>query len=122
MRYNANDVLLSPDQVPLSKIDFTFLNEPTRAIVRQLLIAKAKITLGLIRGKFSGKVSIPEAEMQMDYNMLITQGNDEWKSVMDRLDKRLERLRPVNVMKENAELAQQMLEIQKHTPLGIYVI
>lgn len=122
MRYNANDVLLSPDQVPLSKIDFTFLNEPTKAIVRQLLVAKAKITLGLIRGKFSGKVSIPEAEMQMDYNMLITQGNDEWKSVMDRLDKRLERLRPVNVMKENAELAQQMLEIQKHTPLGIYVI
>ncbi len=122
MRYNANDVLLSPDQVPLSKIDFTFLNEPTKAIVRQLLIAKAKITLGLIRGKFSGKVSIPEAEMQMDYNMLITQGNDEWKSVMERLDKRLERLRPVNVMKENAELAQQMLEIQKHTPLGIYVI
>lgn len=41
---------------------------------------------------------------------------------MDRLDKRLERLRPVNVMKENAELAQQMLEIQKHTPLGIYAI
>ena len=122
MRYNANDVLLSPDQVPLSRIDFTFLNEPTRAIVRQLLVAKAKITLGLIRGKFSGKVSIPEAEMMMDYNMLITQGNDEYKSVMDRLDKRLERLRPVNVMKENAELAQQMLEIQKHTPLGIYVI
>ena len=60
--------------------------------------------------------------MMMDYNMLITQGNDEYKAVMDRLDKRLERLRPVNVMKENAELAQQMLEIQKHTPLGIYAI
>ena len=41
---------------------------------------------------------------------------------MDRLDKRLERLRPANIMKENAELVQQQLEIQKQTPMGIYVI
>ena len=41
---------------------------------------------------------------------------------MDRLDKRLEALKPVNIMKENAELMQQNHEIQKLTPLGIYVI
>lgn len=117
MRYNADNVILSPDQVPLSKLNFEYLNDPSKAIVRQLLTAKAKITLGLIRGKYSGKVNIPQAEATMDYNMLIQQGQKEWDAVMDRLDKRLERLRPVNVMKENAELVQSQLEIQKQTPL-----
>lgn len=122
MKYNADNVILSPDQVPMSKMDFAFLNDPSKAIVRQLLTAKAKQTLGNIRGKYSGKVSIPQAEMTLDYQMLLQQGNDEWKATMDRLDKRLERLRPANIMEENAKLVQQQLEIQKHTPLGIYVI
>ena len=74
MRFHADDVILSPDQVPMENMEYTFLNEPAKVIVRQLLVAKAKETLGLIRGKFSGKVNIPQAEMSMDYQMLIQQG------------------------------------------------
>jgi len=122
MMAHADSVVLSPDQIPLSKIDYAFLNDPTKTIIRQLLVAKAKETLGLERGKFSGKVSIPQAEANMDYQMLIQQGIDEWKTTMDRLDKRLERLRPANVMEENAKLMEQSRNIQKMTPLGIYVI
>ena len=122
MRAHADTVLLSPDQVPLSKLDYAFLNDPTKAIIRQLLVAKAKITLGWVRGKFQGKVNIPQAEMAMEYQMLFQQGNEEWKATMDRLDKRLEALKPVNILKEHAELMQQTHEIQKLTPLGIYVI
>lgn len=122
MLAHADDVILSPDQVPLAQLDFAFLNDPTKAIIRQLLVAKAKTTLGWVRGKFQGKVSVPEAEMAMEYQMLFQQGNEEWKATMDRLDKRLEALKPVNIMKENAELMQQNHEIQKLTPLGIYVI
>lgn len=122
MRAHADSVVLSPDQVPLSKLDYTFLNDPTKAIIRQLLVAKAKVALGLIRGKFQGKVNIPQAEMAMDYQMLLQQGIQERKDVLDRLDKRLEALKPVNIMKENAELMQQNHEIQKLTPLGIYTI
>lgn len=121
MRYHANDVILSPDQVPIAQMDYTFLNEPAKVIVRQLLVAKAKQTLGLIRGKFSGKVNIPQAEMTMDYQMLIQQGKEEYDAAMDALMKRLERLRPVNMMKEQAELAESHNKIQQYTPLGIYV-
>lgn len=121
MRYHANDVILSPDQVPIAQMDYAFLNEPAKVIVRQLLVAKAKQTLGLIRGKFSGKVNIPQAEMTMDYQMLIQQGKEEYDAAMDALMKRLERLRPVNMMKEQAELAESHNKIQQYTPLGIYV-
>lgn len=122
MRYHADDVVLTPHQVDMEKLDYTFLNEPAKVIVRQLLVAKAKQTLGLIRGKFSGKVNIPQAEMSMDYQMLIQQGKEEYDKAMDNLDKRLERLRPVNVMKEQAELTENHNKIQQYTPLGIYVI
>lgn len=122
MLYHANDVILSPDQVPMDKMDFAYLNEPAKVIVRQLLIAKAKQTLGLIRGKFSGKVNIPQAEMTMDYQMLIQQGKEEYDAAMDTLMKRLERMRPVNMMKEQAELMESNVKLQQYTPLGIYVI
>ena len=75
-----------------------------------------------IRGKYNGKVSIPQAEMSMDYQMLIQQGKEEYDKAMESLEKRLERLRPVNMMKEQAELTESHNKIQQYTPLGMYVI
>ncbi len=121
-RFHANDVILRPDQVSMKDIDYAFLNDPAKTIVRQLLVAKAKQTLGLIRGKFSGKVNIPQAEMTMDYQMLIQQGKEEYDKTMDNLQKRLERLRPVNMMKEHADLVDAQLKIQQKTPLGLMYI
>lgn len=122
MVYHADDVILSPDQIPMAQMDYSFLNEPTKVLVRQLLVAKAKQTLGLIRGKFSGKVNIPQAEMTMDYQMLLQQGKEEYDAAMEILKARLERMRPVNMMKENAEMMENNLKIQQYTPLGIYTI
>lgn len=122
MLYHADDVILSPDQVPMENMQYQFLNDPAKVVVRQLLIAKAKQTLGLIRGKFSGKVNIPQAEMTMDYQMLIQQGKEEYDAAMEALMKRLERMRPVNMMKEQAELMENNVKLQQYTPLGIYVI
>lgn len=116
------DVILTPDQVPLDKIDYAFLNEPTKAIIRQLLTAKAKKTLGIIRGTFSGKVSVPQAEMTMDYQMLLTQGEQEWQKTMEKLDQRLERMSPSAMLKTMAEQAQSLNDINKFTPLGIMMI
>ena len=122
MRYHADDVILSPDQVEIGETDYAFLNGPAKVIVRQLFIAKAKQTLGLIRGKFSGKVNIPQAEMTMDYQMLTQQGKEEYDAAMDALMKRLERMRPANMMEEQAKLVENQNKIQQYTPLGIYVI
>jgi hypothetical protein len=119
---NINDVVLTPDQVPLAKMDYNYLNEPTKVIIRQLLVAKAKETIGNIRGTFSGKVHIPQAELQMDYRILITQGQQEYQKVMENLEKRLERLSPAALLETNAKIMQQNIEIQKGTPLGIFVI
>lgn len=122
MRYHADDVILSFDNVPMTEIDYAFLNEPAKVLVRQLFVAIAKQALGNIRGKYSGKVNIPQAEMVMDYQMLIQQGKEEYDRTMEHLMKMLERMRPVNIMKENSELLENNNKILGYTPLGIYVI
>ena len=122
LKANAGNVIVSPDQVPLSKMDYSMFNDPTRTIIRQLLVAKAKNTLGLIRGKYSGKVSIPQAEMQMDYQTLIQQAKEERDAAMKALEDRLQRMRPSYYLEEQAKITEQMLKIQQNIPLGIYVI
>lgn len=115
-RQNPN-VLLTPDQVPLSKIDFFYLNEPTKVTVRKLFFAKAKMALAMVRGKFSGKISIMEAEAQLDYQMLLSRAEKEYDSVMDDLTKRLERMSPYEILKKQAELAESMAKILSGKPL-----
>ena len=122
IRDHRGDVILTPDQVNLSTIDFSLLNDPTKTTVRQLLIARAKQTLALIRGKFQGKVNIPQAEMTMDYQMLAQQGKEEWDEAMKMLVERLDRMRPMRILEEQMNITDHMLKIQEKTPLGIYVI
>ena len=121
-RRENEDVILTPDQVPLDELDFAFLNPPTKTIVRQLFVAKAKEALGNIRGTYSGKVMIPQAELQMDYQMFFTQGQAEYKQTMEALEKRLEEMSPANYLKAQAEIANANREILSNVPLGIMVI
>ena len=120
-RKNNPDVVLSPDQVPLDKIDYELLNSPTKNLVRQLLIAHAAETLGLVRGKFSGALNAVSSTLTMDYQTLISMGQREKENALKTLDDRLQRMSPYEVMKKQAEMVQSMREIQKGVPLGIYV-
>lgn len=117
MILHADDVILSPDQIPMSSFEYAYLNEPAKVIVRQLFVAKVKEALANVRGKFSGKVSIPQAELVMDYAMLHQQAKDEYNSAMEALMKRLERMRPANYMEEQAKLMENNVKIQQYTPL-----
>lgn len=121
-RKDNQDVILSPDQVPLNKMDFTMFNEPTKAMIRQLLIAEAAETLGLIRGKFSGQLNIINNSLTLDYNMYLNMAKEMRDNVMNELKERLQRMTPWEMMKKQAEMVQSMKEIQKGTPLGMYVI
>jgi len=121
-RKNNPDVILSPDQVPLNEMDYSMFNAPTKAMIRNLLIAEAAETLGLIRGKFSGQLNIINNSLTLDYNMYLNLAKDMRDSVMNELKERLQRMTPWEMMKKQAEMVQSMKEIQKGVPLGMYVI
>ena len=121
-RKNNPDVILSPDQVPLDEMDYSMFNAPTKAMIRNLLIAEAAETLGLIRGKFSGNINIINNSLTLDYNMYLNLAKDMRDSVMNELKERLQRMTPWEMMKKQAEMVQSMKEIQKGTPLGMFAM
>lgn len=116
------DVLLTPDQVPLDKMDYALLNEPAKATVRQLLIGHAAETLSFIRGKFSGNVSMLNNPLTMDYAQFMTYGQRERDNALNSLKERLERLSPYYTMQKQSELVDNSIKALKGTPLGLYII
>ena len=115
------DIIKTPNQVPLSKLDYADFNEPTKTLVRQLFIAESKKTLGRTRGKFGGIVGPPDAERTMDYETLISEGNEEKKSVLERLDARLARLSSSAQLERGAKEATDLNTALKYRPLGFWV-
>ena len=97
------------------------MNNPTQQLIRRLLVAEAKILLGNIRGYASGKIAIPDAEMTLDYAIFLEQGKEEKEKVLTELKERLERMLPWNLMKNQAELNEQLMNVLKNKPLGFFV-
>jgi hypothetical protein len=114
------DIIKMPNQVPLSKLEYSDFNEPTKTVVRQLFVAEAKRALGRVRGKFGGIVGPPEAERTMDYETLISEGNEERKNVLERLDARLLRLSTTSQYERSAKEAENLNTALKHHPLGFW--
>lgn len=121
MLENKDNVIITPDQVPLDKMHYELMNNPTQQLIRRLLVAEAKILLGNIRGYASGKIAIPDAEMTLDYAIFLEQGKEEKEKVLTELKERLERMLPWNLMKNQAELNEQLMNVLKNKPLGFFV-
>lgn len=120
MLENRDDVVITPDQVPMSKMRYELMNYPTQQIVRQLLVAEAKILLGNIRGTYQGKVQIPEAELNMDYQMFIEQGKADKEKALNDLKERLDAMTPWNLISKQNEMMTGMIDILSKKPLGMY--
>lgn len=119
---NKDDILITPDQVPMDQMRYELMNNPTQQTVRQLLVAEAMITLGIIRGSYSGAIKIPEAELVMDYNMLLDLGKTEKEKALTELKERLERMLPWNLMKNQADLQDSLLKVLQNKPLNTFLI
>lgn len=115
------DIIKMPNQVPLSKLDYSDFNEPTKTLVRQLFMAEAKRALGRTRGKFGGVVGMPEGERTMDYETLISEGNEERKAVLERLEARLLRLSSTSQLERGANEAEFINRQLKYRPMGFWI-
>lgn len=120
-RIDNPDIIKLPNEVPLSRLDFSNFNEPTKTLIRNLLIAYAKSAIGIKRGKFSGVVGAADVNLTMDYGMLMEEGRSEKEEIFKRLDDRLLRLSSTSQLKRAAEEAEALNQQLKYQPLGIYV-
>lgn len=115
------DIILTPNDVPLAKLDYSKFNEPTKTLIRQLFVSEAKRALGRTRGKFGGIVGPPDAERTMDYDSLLSEGNEERRMVLERLDTRLDRLSSTKMLERAANEAEYLNRSLKFRPMGFWI-
>jgi hypothetical protein len=57
----------------------------------------------------------------MDYESLLSEGNDERKAILERLDERLTRLSSTSQLERAANEAENLNKAIKYNPLGFWV-
>lgn len=112
-----NSIIITPDQVPMDAMQYEYLNVPGQQVVKKLFFSNCFNALAMTRGTFSGKVSIKEAELVMDYNMLINEANRLREEALKNLNERLDRMRMDNYSKSQADIAENLANIKKHKAL-----
>jgi hypothetical protein len=115
-----SDVITMPNEIPMAELSFDSFNPPTKTLIRQLFVAQSKNALGRTRGKFGGIVGPPEAERTMDYETLISEGNEERKEALARLDERLIRLGSEHQLERAANEAENLNKHLKYRPMGFF--
>jgi len=96
-------IIESPANVPMEAISFDELNEPSKVWVRRYFIALCKETLGRVRGYAKGKIPVPDADMELDYESLLAEGKDEMVTLKLELKERLAKLNPLEILKRISE-------------------
>jgi|TARA_R110000787_G_scaffold272432_2_gene379867 hypothetical protein len=120
---NANaDVIQLPSDVPLDAIEYSSLNLPSKIWVRRYLLGLAKETLGRVRGKFSGALNVPGADVSMDYESLLSEGKDEQSKLIEELGERLTSISNEGQLNAKSTTGEALNKSLSYIPLGLYVI
>jgi hypothetical protein len=120
---NANaDVIQLPSDVPLDAIEYSSLNLPSKIWVRRYLLGLAKETLGRVRGKFSGALNVPGADVSMDYESLLSEGKDEQSKLIEELGERLTSISNEGQLNATSTTGEALNKSLSYIPLGLYVI
>jgi len=102
------DVVVLPSDPILEVLKWDKLNSVAKQMIRDLLIAKVKITIGGIRGFYTGDVSASEKVLTMDYRHLLDEGKELKEATLTRLTEMLDKLNQVNLTGERATIAQNL--------------
>ena len=78
------------------------------------MFAECAMTLAMIRGYASGKVQIPNAEMQLDYALFMDIGKQEKEKAYEDLKNRLEQMLPWNLAKNYADMVEENQRILRN--------
>ena len=108
------DIIKLPSDVMTEELTWDSLNRPSKNWVRKYLIAMAKEGLGRIWGKFSGELQIPESQVKLDYQSLLTESKDEKMKLTEELMQRLERLRPDKLLERKGNEAENLNKALKY--------
>lgn len=118
----GNGLVSGPSDAKLYNLTYNELNDVGKTWVKKYAQALAKELLGLgIRGKFSGVLPIPEAELTLNADSLVSNGREDMDRLEAKLREQLEKLNYRAMLENNALMQEYVNKTLSYTPLTIYI-
>lgn len=105
-----------PQNMPLGNVPFATINQPGRQWIRQYTLALARELLGLIRSKFQN-IPIPNADLQLNGDALVTQGRDDKEKLQTQMKEFLAQLTHQKLLEADAAAAESLNKQLKYVPM-----
>lgn len=118
-REDNKDIVLLPSDPDLPVVPWSKMNSPTQNWVRRYTLALAKRQMSIILGYYSGKVQIPNNEIQLNYSLYNEQYIKESDELKEELRKRLENISWDVLMEKRAKIAKSLNEVLSFVPMRI---
>ena len=107
-----------PENVPFSILPYSTITVPGRQWIRQYTLALCKELLGMIRSKFQN-IPIPNAELQLNGESLVTQAREDKEKMQTQLKEFLEQLTTQKLMDAQASIAESLQKQLKFVPMPL---
>jgi len=118
--YTDNSIygVSGPSSFPLGNIPFTSINQPGRQWIRQYTLALARELLGLIRSKFQN-IPIPNAELQLNGESLVTTGRDDKDKLIAQMKEFLTNMTHAKLLENDALAAENLNKQLRYIPMPL---
>ena len=111
-----------PSDAQLNYLTYDELNSNSKYWVQKFALAIAMRILGMsIRGKFSGVLPIPEAEVTLNADLLTTTAKEDMTQLKEELKLELEKLNFKSLLENSAMMQENINKTLGFVPLGIFL-
>lgn len=114
------DLVSNPADIRFDEIPYTAMNSWAQHWIKRDTLAICKEILGRIRGKF-GSLPIPDAEVTMDGDALLAEGQQEQQALIEELQAELDKLDYGTLIAGGADDAESLNRHLSFNPGGIYL-
>jgi hypothetical protein len=111
-----DDIIKLPSDVSIDNLKWGQLNSISKNRVRRMLLAESKMTIGGIRGFFSGDIKAGNAELTMDYRHLLEEGQQEKEKLIEEIKESLDKISYQKLMEDRASIAQNLNTVLTYQP------
>jgi hypothetical protein len=120
--YNdGQDGVNNMNTLPFENIPYVSINSIGKQWIRRFCLALSKGTLGQVRSKFGNNVPIPGDNVTLNGADLLSQAKEEQDKLRTELKEQLEAMTYDKLIETDSKIVDNVNNIQKHVPTGIFV-
>lgn len=117
----GNALVSGPSDAKLYNLTYDEINDIGKTWIKKYTQALAKELLGLgVRGKFSGTLPIPDAELTLNADALVSNGREDMAKLKEDLTTMLEKLNYKALLENNSLMQEYVNKTLSYAPLSIY--